>query len=82
MPASLPGAELARCLQAALHEGRRHALASYLVEHSALPGPRMNLALVNAFADLVESVWIVRENLRKNRLRPWAERVAAIQAMM
>ena len=26
--------------------------------------------------------WIVRENLKKNRLKPWADRVAAIQAML
>jgi hypothetical protein len=26
--------------------------------------------------------WVVRENLKKNRLSPWADRAAAIQAMM
>lgn len=56
MPASPSGAELARCLQAALQEGKSDALADYLMEHSNLPGPRGNLELLNEFADAVGGI--------------------------
>jgi hypothetical protein len=42
--------DLAPLLAAALDQNRPDSLASYLTGHSDLPGPRMNLALVTAFA--------------------------------
>src|SRR5689334_24416536 len=48
--------DLQPLLAQALSGGDATALAHYLAERSGLPGPRMNLALVGAFADAVGEV--------------------------
>lgn len=53
MAGQQPNGELTQHLQSMLDSGDPSALERYLMEHSNLPGPRMNLALVNAFADVV-----------------------------
>ena len=45
--------EIRALLAAALENGTPDGLAAYLVAHSGLPGPRMNLALAGAFADQI-----------------------------
>jgi hypothetical protein len=44
--------------------------------------PEAGFAYLESLAILADADirWIVRENLKKNRLKPWAERVAAVQA--
>jgi hypothetical protein len=48
--------DLRKLIPAALKKGNASALEDYLTENSGLPGPRMNLALVGAFADAVGEI--------------------------
>ncbi len=47
---------LTQLLLTALQQGERDALEHYLAEHSNLPGPRANLALLNQFAEVVGDI--------------------------
>lgn len=72
-------------------------LCRFLVAHSGLPGPRAHLELAQAFADLTaleinktilaqgdpDGLWIVRENLKKARLRKRSpDKVAALERLL
>ncbi len=48
--------DLRQLLAQALGSGEAEPLEKYLTERSGLPGPRMNLAIVNAFAEVVGEV--------------------------
>src|SRR5690348_7491922 len=49
-------ADLRKLIPAALKKGNANALEKHLTENSGLPGPRMNLALVGAFADVIGEI--------------------------
>ncbi len=48
--------DLRKLIPAALKKGNASALEKYLTENSGLPGPRMNLSLVGAFADVIGEI--------------------------
>jgi hypothetical protein len=56
--AASPHTELRKLIPAALKNATKGgtALEKYLTENSGLPGPRMNLALVDAFADVIGEI--------------------------
>lgn len=47
---------------------------------AAAPEPGFTLLEKLAVSPDADVLWVVRENLKKNRLNPWADRVAAIRA--
>ena len=70
-------AALRRLLPAALDSNDPAALEAYLTGQSRLPGPRMNLALVTAFAEVVGEV-VAQPDPPVARLAPLLDRWAAL----
>ncbi len=75
LPASRRRDESVRTLRQAL---------GYTVSVAVVPVPDEGLDLLEKLARSPDQDvrWIVRENLKKNRLKPWAEQVANIQALL
>ncbi len=65
-------------LHQALDKSDTHPLEQYLTEHSALPGPRMNTALVNVFAGLIGELVIQPEMPPIERLEALLDGWAAL----
>jgi len=71
--------DLRKLLNEALKKGKAAALENYLTENSGLPGTRMNLALVNAMADVVGEI-ITQPDLPEEALEDLLDRWAALSA--
>jgi len=71
--------DLRKLLNEALKKGKAAALENYLTENSGLPGTRMNLAVVNAMADVVGEI-ITQPDLPEEALEDLMDRWAALSA--